>query len=102
MRHLLISTALEKAKKVYEKTQHDNAIQKRKRELVQALENSSILFFYDKSLVNRLLSDWQNLSEKLKRPDSQRIQIIFKSIEIPYTIIKPTFKIVVLVRFPHF
>ena len=97
MAYNLILEAVKKARKLNEEFQYETEANMLKKSRLQLLQNSKLLRFYDKSLANRFLSDWHRLSEKLKRPDSQRIQILFKSIELPAQIVKPTFKIFVMV-----
>ena len=97
MRYRFIAEALNTASEINRKLQQQRHFEARKKGLLQTIENSQMLQFYDKSLITRFVSDWQQLAEQLKRPECERIQIKFKSIEIPDDIVKPIFRIYVLV-----
>lgn len=93
----LLKEMLEVAERINRKRISDEQNKEKIRSLIKTLNQSSILHFYDRGLINRLLTSWQKVAEQRVQPDCENVAIVFKSIEIPADIVKPIFKVTVLV-----
>lgn len=71
---------------------------RRRMMIIGLLDSIKFIKNYDKICVNLLMKTWAELAEMRGLPDRETIRITFGGIEIPNTVIKPIFRVFVLVR----
>ena len=86
-----------KAGSINNQKQEDDMNKVRRKNQVEMLERLFVIRSYDSTCVEMLTNSWAKVAKIRGNPDKQTLHIVFSGLEVPAHVIKPIFKVTIMV-----